>query len=92
MIIANSGLCTSWLSTISHPMRACEIIVKYPSSNTVRILLFHQKRNELMNLSADKADSTQKGRSKTISTEENSKGKVWTENLGELKSSKQKPL
>lgn len=40
------------------------------------MLLSHQKRNELMNLSTDKTDGTQKGRSKTESTEENSKGKV----------------
>jgi len=40
------------------------------------MLLSHQKRNELMNLSTDKTDGAQKGRSKTESTEENSKGKV----------------
>lgn len=35
-----------------------------------------QKRNELMNLSADKTDGAQKGRSKTDSTEENSKADI----------------
>ena len=38
-----------------------------------------------MNLSADKTDGAQKGRSKTYSTEENSKGKVQAESMGELK-------
>ena len=66
-----------WYSREISPTILLFILFLTPDpSDSLLMLLSHQKRNELMNLSTDKTGGIQKGRSKTDSTVENSKGKV----------------